>query len=191
MYYQEARAYALKRLEGELPKNLYYHGVHHTLDVCRVVEELAINENIEGENLMLLSTAAAYHDIGFVEQYQDHEIISCRIVEEFLPQFGYTPQQVEIVKNIILATYIPQDPHTLLEEVVCDADLDYLGRRDFFKVADTLQKEWMAFGIISSEEEWNYKQVQFLEQHHYFTKTAREKRDFQKKKNLLKFKKLR
>lgn len=191
MDYQQAKTYALKRLQEELHESLYYHGLHHTLDVCRAVEALAFAENISEENFTLIRTATVYHDIGFVEQYQDHEIISCRIAGDSLPQFDYTPQQVEIIQNIILATRIPQNPHTHLEEILCDADLDYLGRRDFFKVADTLQKEWMAFGIISSEQEWHDRQIQFLEQHQYFTKTAREKRGHQKKKHLLTLKKLR
>lgn len=191
MNYQEAKTYALKRLEEELPDHLYYHGIHHTLDVCGAVEALAVGENIEGENFLLLYTAAIFHDIGFIERYQDHETASCVIAEAALPQFGYTHPHIEIIKTIIMATRVPQKPHTPMEEIICDADLDYLGRTDFFKIAETLQKEWIAFGIISPEDDWNERQIQFLEHHHYFTKTAREKRGGQKKKNLLKLKMLR
>lgn len=191
MYYQEAKAYALKRLQEELPDHLYYHGMHHTLDVCAAADKLAMGENIGGEHLILLSTAAIFHDIGFIERYQGHEITSCQIAEACLPQFGYTSPQIELIKTLIMATRMPQNPHTHMEEILCDADLDYLGRKDFFKIANTLQKEWMAFGMIAPEENWNKTQIQFLEHHHYFTKTARERRDAQKKKNLLKLKMLR
>ena len=33
------------------------------------------------------------------------------------------------------ATKIPQTPLTKLEEIICDADLDYLGREDFFEIS--------------------------------------------------------
>lgn len=190
MYYQEAKAYAIKRLEEELPDHLYYHNVYHTIDVCSVTEELAVCENIRGENLALVCTAAAFHDIGFIHRYQGHEIESCQIAEASLPQFSFTHQQIETIKTIILATRMPQNPQSHLEEIICDADLNYLGRKDFFKIADTLQKEWLTIGIITSADDWVSNQIQFLEQHYYFTKTAQEKRDFQKKKNLLKLKKL-
>lgn len=185
MHYQKARAYVLRRLQEELPEKLYYHGIHHTLDVCHEAEELAAAENVKGDNLVLLRTAALYHDIGFVEQYENHESVACRIAEESLPHFDYAPEQITVINHIIAATRIPQSPVTHLEEIMCDADLDYLGRHDFFQIAETLQKEWMAYGLISSEEEWNCKQVEFFEKHHYFTTTAREKRALQKSKHLL------
>ncbi len=190
MHYQEAKAYAIKRLEEELSDQLYYHSVHHTLDVCNATEELALGENIAGESLILVCTAAAFHDIGFIHQYQEHEISSCRIAEASLPRFGFTQPQIEQINSIIMATRMPQNPQSHLEEIICDADLNYLGRKDFFKIADTLRKEWLAYGIVNTTDDWVNKQIQFLEQHHYFTKTAQEKRDFQKKKNLMKLKKL-
>jgi uncharacterized protein len=185
MYYQKARAFALQRLQNELPENLYYHSVQHTLDVCRVCKQLAAHENVKGNELTLLLTAAVYHDIGFIEQYQDNEPVAARIVRECLPAFGYTPGQVEVISNIILATRIPQEPHTQLEKIICDADLDYLGREDFFETARKLQQEWAEYGLITSDYEWNEKQVHFLQQHRYFTRSAREKRDKQKQKHLM------
>ena len=191
MNYQGAKVYALTRLQEELPEHLYYHGVHHTLDVCSAAEALAASENIGNEDLLLLSTAAMFHDIGFITHYQGHEMAGCRIAATALPQFDYAQDQVEVISNLILATRMPQNPHTPMEAILCDADLDYLGRTDFFAIADTLRREWIALGMLGQEEDWHEKQIPFLAQHHYFTKTAREKRDPQKKKNLQKLKMLR
>jgi predicted metal-dependent HD superfamily phosphohydrolase len=190
MYYQKAVDYAFKRLREELPEKLYYHGVHHTLDVCQAVQELAFCEKVTGDDLILLSTAAVYHDIGFVEQYLDNEPMAARIASQILPEFNYSPSQIDVIHNIILATRIPQKPLTLLEEIMCDADLDYLGRDDFFEIAKTLQQEWMEYGLISSVEEWNCKQVLFFQQHQYFTKSAKEKRDMQKNRHLQEIQKM-
>lgn len=184
MQYRKAKAYALSRLQQELPKNLYYHGLHHTLDVCQAVDELAAAEKLTEEELLLVRTAALYHDIGFVEQYMNNEPIAARIARETLPAFGYTPGQIETICSIILATTIPQKPLNHLEQILCDADLDYLGRDDFFDIAETLRLEWQEFGLVSSVEEWNCKQIRFFQLHHYFTRTAKEKRDPLKKKHL-------
>jgi predicted metal-dependent HD superfamily phosphohydrolase len=131
-----------------------------------------------------LSTAAVYHDLGFVERYGDNEPVAVRIARECLPEFNYSPQQVDIVARIILATRIPHRPQTLMEQIMCDADLDYLGRTDFFEISRTLQQEWMAYGLISSEDEWNEKQILFFRQHQYFTATAIEKRQQLKNRHL-------
>jgi len=184
MDYLKARDNALRRLQSELSPNLSYHGLHHTLKVCTRVEALADAENIQGKELTLLQTAAVYHDIGFVEQYQGHEAIGCRIVEETLPQFGYSDSEIEIIQRIIQATQVPQSPQNLLEKIMCDADLDYLGSTDFFKVADTLRREWEAYGFLSSPQEWQRLQIELLENHQYFTSTAKAQRGPLKKKHL-------
>jgi uncharacterized protein len=189
MNFEEAKDFILSRLRQELPNNLYYHGLHHTLDVCRSVDEIAAAEKINGEALILLRTAAVYHDSGFLKQYVNNEPFAVAIAEQHLPAFGYSPAQITIISGIILSTQIPQRPSSHIEEIMCDADLDYLGREDFFTISDTLKKEWLAYGVISSEEEYNLKQVSFFDQHHYFTKTCRELREPQKQKHLLELKK--
>jgi hypothetical protein len=77
---------------------------------------------------------------------------------------------------MVLATQIPQQPKTLLEEIICDADLDYLGTDNFYPVGQTLYHEFKAYGIINTEEEWDKLQVSFLESHHYHTEFAQKYR---------------
>jgi hypothetical protein len=77
---------------------------------------------------------------------------------------------------MIMATRIPQTPHNLLEEIIADADLDYLGRDDFWTIGNKLFTELQMYSIIQTEDEWNRLQIKFLEQHHYFTRTAIETR---------------
>lgn len=177
MNFRKAKDYAITRLQQDLPENLHYHGLHHTLDVCQAIEALASGEHVQAEELILLRTAALYHDIGFVEQYHSNESIACRIARETLPGFGYTPSQTEAICRIILSTQIPQRPNTHLEMIMCDADLDYLGREDFYEISSTLLKEWQEFGIIKTIQEWHNMQASFFQQHHYFTKTAKALRE--------------
>ena len=186
MNFAGARNYIVERLSVELASNLYYHGLHHTLDVCRAVEHLARKENVTGNELVLLQTAAYFHDAGFLEQYRDNEPIAVRIAGETLPRFDYSREQVEVIENIILATRLPQRPHTHLEQIMCDADLDYLGREDYHTIANSLKSELIEYGIIQvqSEKEWNALQANFLQKHVYFTRTAQASREPLKQQHL-------
>lgn len=173
MEFQKVREYILARLRSELPPNLYYHGYHHTIDVCAAVDELARQENVDGESVTLLRTAALFHDSGFINQYSDNEALAVKMAEEVLPAFGYSKGQIKVVAGIIMATQVPQRPTNVLEEIMCDADLDYLGRDDFFKISNSLMREWLEYGIVTSEAEYMTKQIRFFKEHQYFTRSAK------------------
>jgi len=177
----KAEKFVINMLAAGLPAHLYYHNVHHTIDVVHTSLKLAGSENIDNEeDLMLLKTAALYHDCGFLHIYDNHEEKGCDIAQEVLPGFGYSPGQIKIICNMIMKTKLPQQPVTILEKILCDADLDHLGRDDFEKVGNCLYREWRAVGKISDEKDWNETQIRFLESHHYWTKSAISNREKQK-----------
>jgi uncharacterized protein len=173
MDFKAAKNFILRKLQAELPSGLHYHGIHHTLDVLKAVGEIAQLEQIRSKNLTLLKTAALFHDSGFIKTYQNHEEAGCKITREYLPDFGYSKQEIDIICGMIMATRVPQKPKNHLEEILCDADLLYLGQNDFFQIGNTLFDEFKERGILSDEEEWNRLQVRFLENHSYFTKSAK------------------
>lgn len=176
MEFEKVKKFILKKLKHELPKNLTYHSAEHIKDVYGSAQTIAKLENVEGEDLYLLLTAVLFHDSGFIREQKNHEQASVNIAREYLPLYDYTPEQVDRICGMIMATKIPQTPLNRLEEIICDADLDYLGRDDFFKIGNGLYEELCMYGIINSEAEWNKLQVRFLEKHKYFTKTARKLR---------------
>ena len=183
--FEQARRYAIHRLEHELSPALLYHGIAHTHDeVVPAVERLAGLEGIQGESLSLLLTAAWFHDIGYVEQATHHELIGARIALQVLPSFGYNESEVEIVRWAILATALPQSPTSLLEEILADADLDVLGREDFMQRNQDLRAELALLGKEFTDAEWYTRQIQFVEQHQYFTASARSSRNTQKSLNI-------
>lgn len=184
MQFQEAKKFILHKLRKELPKHLFYHSVEHIKDVYQACKQLAASEHVKGEDLTLLLTAALFHDAGFMLQQKDHELISTQIATKYLPDFGYTAEQIERINGMIMATKIPQTPHNLLEQIICDADLDYLGRDDFFDIGDKLFSELSMYGIIDNEDDWNRLQVGFLERHHYFTASALKTRKAKKEEHL-------
>lgn len=180
--FKDAQTYILTRLRQELSPDLHYHCLEHTLDVLAVTEELCQLESIGRHDTMLLRTAALFHDSGFIYTRTEHESQGCDLAREVLPGFGYRPSEIKKICGMIMATRIPQTPKTHLEQIICDADLDYLGRDDFYTIGSTLLQELRAYNVINTEEEWNRIQVRFLSAHAYFTDTNIQRRT--PKKNL-------
>lgn len=179
-----ARAYILERLRSELPPGRTYHCLEHTLDVYASAIGIAEQEGVEGEGLCLLKMAALFHDAGFMVKDTDHEEAGCAIVREVLPGFGFDGRQVERICDMIMATRIPQSPGDQLARILCDADLDYLGRSDFWRIGSTLFAEMRTYGVLSTEREWNELQLRFLERHAYFTPTNKALREPLKQEHL-------
>lgn len=180
MDFSAAEAFILNKLKTELPGNLYYHSYHHVMDVLNASIQYAQMEKISAYDLVLLKTAVLFHDSGFTIQSKDHEELGCKIVKESLPNFGYSPAEIESICGMIMATKIPQSPNNLLEQIICDADLDYLGRDDFWEIGYNLYKELEIYGILTDEKEWNKLQLRFLSSHQYFTQSAKDNRQGKK-----------
>lgn len=185
MDYRAAKQFILARLQSELSGQLHYHGLHHTLDVLRVAKALCASEGVHGRGESLVKTAALFHDCGFVKnKHAGHEFEGCLIVRAALPGFGYTAEDIEVICGMIMATKIPQSPTNLLEEIICDADLDYLGREDFYPIGETLYEELSAYQLISGEQAWNRLQVSFLTAHRFHTRTNKLLREPMKQRYL-------
>lgn len=182
---QAVENYIVEKLQKNLSPTLTYHGFHHTLDVVNAALEIAKAERIEDEeSLVLLKTAAFYHDLGFITTYRGHEEEGCRIAHLTLPTFGYSLAQIEKICGMIMATKIPQNPQNHLEQIIADADLDYLGRDDFWPIAHSLYEELRQREMITNLEAWNQIQVKFLSSHQYWTATAQRWRKPQKQQYL-------
>ncbi len=183
--YEKLRDHVFSILSADLDPRLYYHGVHHTRDyVLPAAQHLAAAEGVSGEPLTLLLTAAVLHDFGYIKQYENNEIIAASIASDMLLEFAYSPEQIKIIKNIIMATALPQTAHNLLEQIMCDADLYHLGSKDFFILSDDLWRELVAFGAPLSKRQWHEISIRFVQQHVYFTKTALIEQNEGKKHNL-------
>ena len=174
----------LSRLEKELDPRLGYHNLAHTLDVLEQAEAIAKQEKVNNEHdLLLLKTAALFHDSGFLLIYKNHEEKSCEIATEAIKGI-FSKEDIKRICGMIMATKIPQTPHNLFEQIICDADLDYLGRNDFEPISKSLYQEFLTFKIIPEDIVWDHIQIKFFESHHYFTETAISKRNKKKLKRL-------
>ena len=167
----------LEKLQKNLPTNLYYHNLKHTINVIYIVEDIAREENVDEEDLLLLKCAALFHDAGFMVSYDNNEKIGAKMAAQTLKKHNFSDEQINTVKRLIIATEMPPKPKDLLEKIICDADLDYLGRPDFIPISQNLFRELFERGKINTIEQWNKMQYKFILNHNYFTTTARRNRD--------------
>lgn len=184
MDHQAAQAFILEELVTGLPGYRTYHSVEHTLDVHGAAIRIGRAEGVSGEALDLLGTAAIFHDAGFLVCPDRHERGSCMLARQHLPHFGYTPDQVKRVCEMIMATSLPQSPEDLLGQILCDADLDYLGRDDFWTIGDRLFRELQGQKTLAGRKEWNLMQEKFLSGHAYYTGTSQRLRESVKQQHL-------
>jgi uncharacterized protein len=187
MDFAGARDYIIERMRKELNPSLTYHTIEHTLDMYHSAIRLMEMEHFDDKHeQLLIETAAIYHDTGMMISYNDHETQSVLIAGEMLPTFGYSLEDIDEVAGLILVTKLPQMPTTLPEQILCDADLDSLGRDDFFIQSFQLQLEWKLNDIRQTTlEEWLRFEVNFFTGHTYFTKSGKALRQEQKRKNLI------
>ena len=182
----EVEKYVIQRLENELNPHYVYHSLNHTLDVVRSSEIIALHENISEKEIEIIKTAAYLHDIGIIVQFKGHEKHSVNIAQEILPQFGYGSEDITLIIELIHSTQMPQVANNILQQIICDADLDYLGRNDYFKISSLLRKEWFyLFKMDFSDIQWYMSQKAFLNNHNYQTASSRKLKNETKMQNIL------
>ena len=172
MQFENVYSFLFKKLEEELPDYLYYHNASHTQRVIDAVVKLSQSENVTGGDLLILKTAALFHDAGFIETYSGHEDISIKMAKQWLPQFDYSSEQIEQIVQLISITRATAIPHNKLEEIIRDADLFYLGTPRYTEISEKLFKELFESGFVKDKEEWHLNQIKFLKSHKYYTESA-------------------
>ena len=188
MVFEEIQHTIYREILAKLPQHLTYHNLGHTAYVLDQVNFLARESHVAEEDLHLLKLAALFHDTGFIDNPKDHEEKGCKIAAFYLSE-AYSKEELEKIYGMIMATKIPQSPHTILENILADADLEYLGTDLFDQVGQTLFQELKHFNPDFTEQAWDELQLVFMQKHHYHTEYCRTNREPKKQENLLKVKK--
>ena len=171
-------------------RNLPFHNFQHTVEVLEYSKIIAINENVSPEEFNLVSIAALYHDTGITEAYQGHEAMSALYAYLYLQKIGFIEADIAKVIGCIHATKMPQNPHTKLQEIICDADLSHLSAENYLLKNKLLREEWETeLGIAYSDKEWIAMNIDFLKNHTYFTSYGKDVLSKGKERNIEKLKK--
>ena len=173
--FQQLHERVVQRLH-QLDPALHYHNLAHTLDVVAQVARISRCEELPLEEYALLQIAALFHDTGFLYTYNGHEEESCRILAEEAQSMDLSHDDLEKIFRLIRVTHVDVIPSTLSERILCDADLDYLGRDDFPAISQQLKAEYVEQGIVK-EEDWDTLQLNFLRSHRYYTPSSQRLRE--------------
>ena len=174
--------------KDELPDGIKYHDADHTLHPTRgvvaVANSIAISENISEHDRELLIAAAYFHDTGYIREYEKNEPIAARMAGRILKLIGYESEEIEKIQKMILATDLAREPQTHIEEILCDADLDHLGRDDFLELDGKLREGRGIRGLdVSDDAKWYRGTLKILRMHKFYTQTQKKLREMGKKKN--------
>jgi uncharacterized protein len=167
---KQAAAYIFELFSASLPAELTFHNFRHTLEVVEAVIVIGEAGGLSAGELEILQVAAWFHDSGYCFTYEGHENESMRVADEFLKSINCTAEFIAGVKRLINATRVPQHPEGVMEEIICDADLAHLSKKDYPDYEQRLRKEWQAvLGKSYSEHEWQQLNLYWLMTHHYFS----------------------
>ena len=184
---KESAKYVSDYLSRHLDSKFTYHNLSHTLYVVKAAEMIASSMEIESHQKRILLVAAWFHDIGYTQQIDNHETAGAAIAEKFLAEKDVDKEDIESVRSCILSTHYPQKPNTILESILCDADMMHLSDKAFIEMCVSLRTEWELTKVKKlTDEEWYDLNIQFVPTHRYHTSFAIKNLESHKNKNLKK-----
>lgn len=188
----EVASYATQYLKENMPKKYVYHDLEHTENVVAACRKLGGKYFLSEKDMSLLEIAAWFHDSGYVYGPEGHEARGADNAAEFLAGKQMTSEDIDVVRNCIMATKMPQSPKNLLENIICDADLNHLGRDAYWERCMKVRQELMiAKNTVMQEDAWLEFEIKFLEAHKYHTDIAKSSWGKVKKQHIKQLQKLR
>src|SRR5882724_9772016 len=121
---------------------LLYHNIPHTVEVVEAAKNIAGHYNLSDREFFIVVAAAWFHDTGYLTNgSEQHEDKSAELAENYLKTIGVNEADIAEIKKCIVSTKMPQQPVSLLEKIICDADLFHLGTGDFKEKSKLIKKE--------------------------------------------------
>jgi predicted metal-dependent HD superfamily phosphohydrolase len=184
-YLQKVEDYVLSILTERTPVQNTYHNPAHTKDVVSSSIEIGTAENLSQDEMEIIQIAAWFHDVGYIDKSESHEELSAMYASNFLTEENYPADKIDLIIGCILATKVPQNPKNKLEKIICDSDLNHIGRNTFFERNDLFRLEYEnQMKRRLTEYEWMTKTIDFITRHLFFTDYALKNFSGQKKENL-------
>ncbi len=181
----EVSKYVITLLNDKLPEAVEFHTAEHAKYVAENVEFIGKNSGLTNNEINIIKISAWFHDVGYIFSSVNHEQESAKIASDFLSKKGVDKKHIEIVKNCILATIIPQQPNSIYSEVLCDADLMHLANSNYFECIEKMRREWNNLTEKKTGKlNFHKKSLEFFQQHEYKTEFAKKELQPKKDKNL-------
>lgn len=181
----KAKAFAEETFNNAVFDRLTYHNLEHTQDVVRAAEIVGKQSDLSADEMESVIIAAWLHDIGYVNGGAEHEAAAAEMAQQMLSQWGASSRKAMEVADAIRATRVPQQPHTMVSKVLCDADLYQLSQPGHLEHSQKLREELEAQkGEAIPEEVWLKTTLEFLQRHQYHTPYGKTVLEREKKKNI-------
>jgi class 3 adenylate cyclase len=174
---QDVQDEVIEKLINEFPQNLYFHNVERVKELINLVDLYSRAEEMGDEDKLVVKTAALLSDVGYIQSYEEHEEHSIEFAKDFLSRFKYNQEQIDKICTLIDITKQNRKPQNKLEEILLDAEMNYLSRADFVSLNEQFFNEQFEHGKIDSKEDWVKMQVVLLSNHKYYTQVANVLRD--------------
>ena len=181
----DVEAYVTNFITEQVHKDFAYHNIQHTLDVVTGAQELGDAYRLKDKEMELLLIAAWFHDIGYDKGPIDHEDRSATYAKAYLSKQKFSEEDIAVISSCIMATKMPQSPKTILEKILCDADMSHLGKKIYWDRCGRIRQEiTLTRNTNMSEQEWVDFELDFICKHNYQTPAAKELYDKRKHKHI-------
>lgn len=189
-YIRQARSLAEQVFKNRSFEKHAFHNLDHTQDVVNAVNIIGEHSNLSADQMESALVAAWLHDVGYANGSKNHEETSAVRAQELLGQLGASEHKIKEVTDAIRATRMPQQPTSVVAQVLCDADLYHLSTPACQEKSEMLRKEMKALGTKDlSTEESLHATMDFMRQHAYHTLYGKTVLEHNKQKNIKKLKK--
>lgn len=167
-FIEEAKEYVTALLTNELSDKCIFHTINHTLDVLKNAEVIGNYCRLDEHDLNVLRISALFHDVGYVDAYDDHEVYSARRARNYLQAKNIDQAIIDQVETAIHSTKTPQNPNDEISKILCDADLMNLTFDDYFEQIDLMRKEWEKVGKAKLDRnQFHLQSLDFFQTHQY------------------------
>lgn len=181
----EAAIFVYNTYKENLPESILFHTHQHAVDVSSAADKIARKSIPDERTRTLVVLAAWFHDIGYVESYEEHVEASVRIASSFLESHGISDDEIQDVAALIRFVHSGAEPRTSEEAVLHDANRSFAGGKQFFDRSGRLRLEWeRALHCTFSDREWAERQLAFLTSTRFFTPHGKKKYEPRRHKNL-------
>ncbi len=186
---RESKSHVHNLFHKKNPGSALYHNYNHTVEVAQHAEEIARGMKLIKSDTEIVLISAWFHDTGYLFSRNEHEERSANIAAIFLRGQKYAEDKIQKVMGCIRATKVPQRPKTVLEQVMCDADLLHLGKKDSIEKGEMLRREIeITMGHMMLEKDWIKQSITFFNSHNYHTPYAKKEYNKPRQQNLAKLK---
>lgn len=182
---EKTKVFVKDYLDQNLDDRFTFHNWDHCTEVVSNALQIGEGSGLTENQLEIIELAAWFHDIGYSTDFKNHEPESCRIAESFLLENDYPASKIEEIKRCIMSTKLDAKPSNLMEKVLADADLSHLSKTHQQEKSELLRQEVKAVcGRNISKVDWLQNDINFMLEHVYHTRYAKDHFQAGKVRNL-------